>query len=132
MVNEELYLRKLANTEEIIEHFGGKACDPSWMPQYMKYIKPYVRDYSKQKTAAIAEPAPREKRLRDYLALDKVKHGLNALGGIGLATNGVLLLNKETVPAQTLGTALAMGGTYIAGKNMHDLINDFSKKQRYM
>ena len=70
----------------------------------------------------------REKSLCDYLALNKVKHSLNALGGIGLATNGVLLLNKQTVPAQTLGTALAMGGTYIAGKNMYDLINDFSKK----
>jgi hypothetical protein len=102
MVNEELYLRR----------YEKKA---SFSDEHNQHYE-------------VPGGSKREKSLCDYLALNKVKHSLNALGGIGLATNGVLLLNKQTVPAQTLGTALAMGGTYIAGKNMYDLINDFSKK----
>lgn len=41
MINKDLYMMKVADSETTYEHFGGTAYDPAWMPSYMKTTSRY-------------------------------------------------------------------------------------------
>lgn len=108
---------------------------PEYNAKIKEYVKPWVRNYSKQKTAALAEelnPVPKPKRDRsvfqkfgDTLSTNKAKHIVGVAGGISGMLTGKELLHSNLTPMRALGGVGVVGGAALGAKNIYGLYNDY-------
>lgn len=108
---------------------------PEYKKKLKEYVTPWARDYSKQKTAALAEelnPVPKSKRKRsafqrfvDTLSTNKAKHVAGVAGGISGMITGKELLHSNLTPMRVLGGVGVVGGAALGAKNIYGLYNDY-------
>lgn len=108
---------------------------PEYKKKLKEYVTPWARDYSKQKTAALAEelnPVPKSKRKRsafqrfvDTLSTNKAKHLAGVTGGISGMITGKELLHSNLTPMRALGGVGVVGGAALGAKNIYGLYNDY-------
>lgn len=108
---------------------------PEYKKKLKEYVAPWARDYSKQKTAALAEelnPVPKHKRERsvfqkfvDTLSTNKAKHVSGVAGGISGMIAGRELLHSNLTPMRALGGVGVVGGAALGAKNIYELYNDY-------
>lgn len=119
-------------TPEFLRTLNEKEGTPEYTRLISTTVKPYVRDYSKQKTAALAEelnPVPKPKRDRsafqrfvDTLSTNKAKHVAGVAGGISGMLAGRELLHS-TMPE--IGAIGIIGGATLGAKNIYGLYKDY-------